>query len=44
MAKRGNGEGSIYYSENLYNWVGLFTIGRKIDGRLYRKSVYGNTR
>lgn len=44
MAKRGNGEGTIYYSEKLNKWVGQFTVGRKADGRLNRKSVYGNTR
>lgn len=44
MAKRGNGEGTIYYSEKLNKWVGQFTVGRKTDGKLNRKSVYGNTR
>ena len=44
MAKRGNGEGTIYYSEKLNKWVGQFTAGKKVDGRLNRKSVYGNTR
>lgn len=44
MAKRGNGEGTIYFSEKLNKWVGQFTAGRKADGRLNRKSVYGNTR
>lgn len=44
MAKRGNGEGTIYYSEKLNKWVGQFTAGRKTDGKLNRKSVYGNTR
>lgn len=44
MAKRGNGEGTIYYSEKLNKWVGQFTAGRKLDGKLNRKSVYGNTR
>jgi len=44
MAKRGNGEGTIYYSEKLNKWVGQFTAGRKANGRLNRKSVYGNTR
>lgn len=44
MAKRGNGEGTIYYSEKLNKWVGQFTAGRKSDGGLNRKSVYGNTR
>lgn len=44
MAKRGNGEGTIYYSEKLNKWVGQFTAGRKLDGKINRKSVYGNTR
>lgn len=44
MAKRGNGEGTIYYSEKLNKWVGQFTAGGKADGKLNRKSVYGNTR
>lgn len=44
MAKRGNGEGTIYYSEKLNKWVGQFTAGRKADGKLNRKSVYGSTR
>ncbi|MEG1705666.1 MAG: site-specific integrase [Clostridia bacterium] len=42
--KRGNGEGSIYYSETLKRWVGQFTAGRKTDGTINRKSVYGKTR
>ena len=42
--RRGNGEGTIYYSEKLNKWVGQFTAGRKADGKLNRKSVYGNTR
>lgn len=44
MAKRGNGEGSIFYSEKLGRWVGQFTAGRKDNGKLNRKSVYGKTR
>ena len=44
MAKRGNGEGTIYFSEKLNKWVGQFVAGRKADGRINRKSVYGNTR
>lgn len=44
MARRGNGEGTIYYSEKLNKWVGQFTAGKKADGSLNRKSVYGNTR
>ena len=44
MAKRGNGEGTIYYSEKLNKWVGQVSAGRKDNGKLNRKSVYGNTR
>ena len=44
MAKRGNGEGTIYYSEKLNKWVGQFTAGRKDNGKLDRRSVYANTR
>ena len=44
MAKRGNGEGTIYFSEKLNKWVGQFTSGRKDNGKINRKSVYGNTR
>lgn len=44
MAKRGNGEGTIYYSEKLNKWIGQFSAGRKLNGKLNRKSVYGNTR
>lgn len=42
--KRGNGEGSIYYSEKLNRWVGQFTNGVKTNGMPNRKSVYGKTR
>jgi len=44
MSKRGNGEGTIYFSEKLNKWVGQFTVGRKSNGKLNRKTVYGNTR
>ena len=44
MAKRGNGEGTIYFSKRLNKWVGQFTVGRKSNGKLNRKTVYGNTR
>ena len=44
MSKRGNGEGFIFFSEKLNRWVGQFTAGRKADGKLNRKSVYGKTR
>lgn len=44
MAKRGNGEGTIYYSEKLNKWVGQYTDGRQLNGSLKRGSVYGSTR
>lgn len=44
MAKRGNGEGTIYYSEKLNKWIGQYSDGIKSDGKINRKSVYGNTR
>lgn len=44
MSKRGNGEGSIYYSEKLGRWVGQVSLGYKDDGSPKRKSVYGKTR
>lgn len=36
--------GTIYYSDKLNKWIGQFVIGRKDNGKLNRKSVYGNTR
>lgn len=42
--RRGNGEGSIYYSDKLNRWVGQFTAGVKTNGTANRKSVYGKTR
>lgn len=44
MARRGNGEGTIYFSDNLNKWVAQYTNGRKADGSLKRGSVYGNSR
>lgn len=38
MGKRGNGEGSIYFSEKLNRWVAQYCANGK------RKSVYGKTR
>lgn len=42
--KRGNGEGTIYYSEKLKRWVGQFTAGYKDNGNIIRKTIYGKTR
>ena len=41
--RRGNGEGTITKLKNGL-WMGRVTIGRKEDGKLNRKSLYGNTR
>lgn len=42
--KRGNGEGTIYYSESKKCWVGQLTVGTKPDGSPDRKTRYGKTR
>lgn len=44
MSKRGNGEGTIYYSEKLKRWCGQVTLGVKDNGKPRRKTVYGKTR
>lgn len=44
LSKRGNGEGTIYYSESTKKWIGQITLGRNAKGKQIRKSFYGNTR
>jgi len=54
MSKRGNGEGTIFPvygkdengqpTQKVKHWVGQYVDGRKANGRLNRKSIYGNTR
>ena len=44
MARRGKGEGSIFYSKTFKKWLGQFNNGYKEDGSLNRKTVYGKTR
>jgi hypothetical protein len=41
--RRGNGEGSVTKLKSGL-WMGRVTVGRKNDGKLERKSLYGNTR
>ena len=41
---RGNGDGSVYYSESRKSWVGQITVGRSAEGKLKRKAVYGKTK
>lgn len=43
MAKRGNGEGSIFKDQSRNRWVGQYSI-KDVNGVSKRKSVYGNTR
>ncbi|KNY25022.1 tyrosine-type recombinase/integrase [Pseudobacteroides cellulosolvens] len=43
MAKRGNGEGSIYKRKD-GKWMGSLTIGRDSSGKIIRKTIYGKTR
>lgn len=42
--KRGNGDGSIYYSDAKKRWVGQVTTGRDANGKLQRRTVYGKTK
>lgn len=44
MAKKGNGEGTIYFVPSRKRWCGQYVIGRDDDGKLIRKTVYGKTR
>ena len=41
---RGNGDGSIYYSESRKRWIGQVTTGRDAAGKLKRRTVYGKTK
>ena len=43
MGRRGNGEGTIYRRKD-GTWAAQITMGRKPDGRLDRRTVYGKTR
>lgn len=44
MAKKGNGEGTIYFVPSRKRWCGQYVVGRDDDGKLIRKTVYGKTR
>lgn len=41
---RGNGDGSIYYSESRKCWIGQATVGKTDKGKPKRKAVYGKTK
>lgn len=42
--KRGNGEGTLFYSEAKKRWVAVATIGVNKEGKQVRKTFYGDTR
>ena len=42
--KKCNGEGTLYYSEKLKKYVGQISLGRNSEGKVIRKSIYGDTR
>lgn len=42
--KRGNGEGSYYYSEQRKCWIGQKVFGTKADGSPNRITRYGKTK
>lgn len=44
MAKRGKGEGTIFYSKPLGRWIAQCNLGYKDNGKLNRKTVSGKTR
>ena len=41
---RGNGDGSVYYSESRKCWIGQATVGKTDKGKPKRKAVYGKTK
>lgn len=43
MAKRSNGEGSVYKRKD-GRWMGSMSIGRNDEGKIIRKTVYGKTK
>ena len=42
-ARRGKGEGSVFYEEDRGRWVGVLDLGRGVDGRRVRRKVTGAT-
>ncbi len=43
-ARRGAGEGSLYYSDNRGRWVGIVDLGRGPNGKRQRSQITGRTR
>ena len=44
MAKKSNGEGSIFFRKSINKWVSVITIGTSEDGKQKRKTFYGDTK
>jgi integrase len=44
MAKRGQGEGSIYWSEERQRWAAMTSLGYDAAGKRVRKVAYGRTK
>jgi len=40
-ARRGKGEGSVFYEEDRARWVGVLDLGRSVNGRRVRRKVTG---
>ena len=43
-ARRGHGEGSIYWDEANGTWVGAISLGWRADGKRIRRKVTGRTK
>lgn len=44
VKSKGNGDGSVYYSDSRKCWIGQITVGKTATGKPKRKAVYGKTK
>ena len=42
-SKANHGDGTIFYSNSKGKWIGQINTGRDENGKIKRKSVYGDT-
>jgi excisionase family DNA binding protein len=42
-ARRGKGEGAVFYEADRGRWVGVLDLGRSVDGRRVRRTVTGGS-
>lgn len=42
-SKANHGDGTIFYSNSKVKWIGQINTGRDENGKIKRKSVYGDT-